>query len=67
MVNLRQQLHALNTTLVQQEMICSLYGGNHLNGHCSYPKTNQEEIYFLNNQRRKGDFSNNNTFANNLS
>jgi len=58
MSRLPQQLHAVNSPSIQNQALkCDFYGGDHLNGQCSYQNPSEEEVQYINNQGRKCDFS----------
>ena len=65
MSKLPQQLHAVNSSSIQNQALkCDFCGGDHLNGQCFYQNPSKEEVQYMNNQGRQGDFSSN--YPNNM-
>ena len=50
-------IHSVNNIQNHQVQTCDFCGGNNPNRHCSYPEPNHEELQFVNNQPRQGNFS----------
>ncbi|KAF1883454.1 hypothetical protein Lal_00003403 [Lupinus albus] len=61
MLKLPQQLHAVQSTPVQQQvLICEFCGGEHATGHCAIQgHTQEEEVQYINNPPGQGNFPNN--------
>ncbi|KAF1883310.1 hypothetical protein Lal_00038436, partial [Lupinus albus] len=64
MSKLPQQLHAVQSTPIQQQvLICEFCGGEHATGHCAIQShTQEEEVQYINNPPRQGNFPNNPTY-----
>ncbi|XP_027368381.1 uncharacterized protein LOC113874354 [Abrus precatorius] len=70
MTKLPQQLHSVHST-TSQAVKCDFCGGDHQNGNCAYPNYNaeNEEVHYMSNQPRGGNFSNpnSNSYSNKFS
>ncbi|XP_019431425.1 PREDICTED: uncharacterized protein LOC109338606 [Lupinus angustifolius] len=69
MTKLPQQLNVVQTPPVHQQVLCCEYcGGDHVSGHCSMHSNRQEEeVQYVNNPPRQGNFPNNPSFNNQFS
>ncbi|XP_019416042.1 PREDICTED: uncharacterized protein LOC109327378 [Lupinus angustifolius] len=69
MTKLPQQLNVVQTPPVHQQVLCCEYcGGDHVSGHCSmHSNRPEEEVQYVNNPPRQGNFPNNPSFNNQFS
>ena len=54
---LPQELQNASVAQLQQVQSCELCGGNHTNGQCAMPSTSQEEVSYMGNQGRPGNYN----------
>ncbi|XP_027936376.1 uncharacterized protein LOC114191404 [Vigna unguiculata] len=54
---LPQELQNASVAQLQQVQSCELCGGNHTNGQCAMPSTSQEEVSYMGNQGRSGNYN----------
>jgi len=54
---LPQELQNASIAQLQQVQSCELCGGNHTNGQCAMPSTSQEEVSYMGNQGRPGNYN----------
>jgi hypothetical protein len=66
MSRLQQQMHLIKNFQSHQVQRCDFCSGHHPNEHYFYPEQNQEELQYVNNKPRKGNFSNPNSYSNNF-
>ena len=54
---LPQELQNASIAQLQQVQSCELYGGNHTNGQCAMQSTSHEEVSYMGNQGRSGNYN----------
>ncbi|XP_020211727.1 uncharacterized protein LOC109796466 [Cajanus cajan] len=66
MAKIPQQLHAITSSSTQSHssLKCDFCGGDHPNGHCS-ETSNEEEVNYVGNQQKGGNFNSHNYNTNN--